>query len=284
MLPAVLAVCAAAVLSAKAHGDCGLGYGTSRSLAAGLYVVALLLLIRLVWVAARTARATRAAVLPASAARLLPRVPLSRRSSALVLPVEQPIAHTAGIWRGQVVVSRGLLDLLEEEERRAVLAHELAHVRAGHQRMLFVGDVIGGAFGFIPTVRRAFASLVQAVELAADAEAASTVGDSRVVARAIAKAALASAPASTLALASPSHLRERLEQLAHPTPRSARASLAVGAVGALVASAVVLSVCLAIHAGPLLANVALCLAVLAMLALPSLLQAGRGSSALSPLG
>ena len=286
VLPVALVVCAGVVLTSKAHGGCGLGYGASRWLADGLYALAALIPLRVLWVGARALRATRAAAVPRGAMRALPRLPIEGRRVAFVLPVDEPLAYTAGIGRGQVVVSRGLLVLLDDEERRALLAHELAHLRAGHQRMLFVGEVVAGALGFVRPVRSAFASFRRAIEVAADAQAAQAVGDPRVVARAIAKTALASSSAVGVPLAGPSDLLERLERLASPPPRSAPASAAVAAAGALVVVALVLSVCLALHTGPLAANAMLCLAVLAAIALPPLvrLRGGTGVPVRSHVG
>ncbi len=282
VLPIAVAVCAAAVLSAKAHGGCGLGYATSRWLAGGLYLLALAFGLRLLWAALRLWRASRAATVSGAVGRLATRMPFAGGQDAYVLPVEEPLAYTAGLARPQVVVSRGLLDSLDGDERRALLAHELAHVRGGHQRMLFVGNVVADALGFLPPVRTAFASLRRQLEAAADARAAAAVGDPKVVARAIAKSALASAPAGASPLAAGSDICERLDRLAGARRPSPLASAAAAVGAALVATALIVSVCLAGHTGALLANALLCLALLAALALPPLVR-GREAAAVSPL-
>lgn len=273
VLPIALAVCAAVVLSAKAHGGCSLGYPASRWLAGGLYALALALVVRVLWVAARLLRVSRGAIVRGSAARLVGRIPLADGRVALVLPVEEPIAYSAGLGRPQVVVSSGLLDALEPRERGALLAHELAHARGGHPRMLFVGSVVAGALGFLPPVRRAFASLRRQLEAAADDGAVAAVGDPGVVARAIAKAALAGAPALAAPLTADCDLGERLDRLACARRPSPLATALAAGGGMLIASALIVSVCIAVHGGALAANFLLCLGALGALALPPLLRA-----------
>jgi Zn-dependent protease with chaperone function len=77
-------------------------------------------------------------------------------------------------------------------ERDAVIAHEQAHLRLRHHRLLCFAQVVATALGTAtPAARRAHASLQRELEAIADEAAAQTVGDHRVVARALAKAALA---------------------------------------------------------------------------------------------
>ena len=283
MLPIALAVCAATILGAQPHGGCGLGAGASRGLSAALYALAAAVALRLAWVAVRKVRATRAVTVPGLVLRRVARLQPAAGRPVVVLPVDEPLAYAAGFGRGQVVVSRGLLDRLDAGERKALLAHELAHLRGGHQRMLLVGEVVVGAFGFLPPVRNAFASLRRALEMAADARAVEATGDPRLVARAIAKAALA-APVAVVPLAAQCDLRDRLERLLDPRPPSRRASAAVAAAGALVAGAVVLSLCLAVHAGALPLNLLACLGSLAVLALPPLVPSRGQASVGAPCG
>lgn len=275
--PIAVTACAAAVLSTTAHGACGLGPSGSRWAAVGLYLLALAIALRLLWVASRIFRASRAALLRGPAALLAERIELPEGGEALVLPTGAPLAYTAGLGGGQIVVSRGLLDSLTRSERQALLAHELAHLRGRHQRMLFVGRVVAEAFPFLRPLQRVLASLRRELEAAADAEAAASVGDRVTAARAVAKAARAFAPAATAAAAG-ADLRDRLERLLQPSPRSRVASGAASATAALLAGAIVASVCTALHTGPTVAAVALCLSVLGAVALPPLvrgLEVGR---------
>lgn len=59
-------------------------------------------------------------------------------------------AFASGLSRaeGQVTVTRGLLDALGREELRAVLAHELAHIRGGDARLAVVAAIFAGMLTF----------------------------------------------------------------------------------------------------------------------------------------
>lgn len=105
-----------------------------------------------------------------------------------VLPTAEPVAYAAPGRPGCVVVSTGLLASLDARERQVVFAHERAHLRQGHHRYLLVGLT---AAAVLPLLRPLVERLRLATERCADEEAVATLGgDRRLVARAIAKAAL----------------------------------------------------------------------------------------------
>jgi len=216
--------------------------------------------------AARTVRAT----LAADPKRLGAVGPTSTEYGVpvYVLPVERPVAFAVGLRTARVVVSRGLMDLLSEEERRAALAHEVAHVRGGHPALLFLGRVMVQAFGPLPPVRRAFASLRRELEASADDHAVRAVGDPEVVASAIAKVGLAgTAPAATAALADEADLAYRVGRLLGRYPESkTRAAVALALTGVL-AIGVVASQCGALHPGALWTGVVACSALLGWIGL-----------------
>lgn len=219
----------------------------------------------LVWLAlagSRTLRATRAA----DPRRLGAGQPTKTEGGVpvYVLPVERPVAFAVGLRRARVVVSQGLMDLLSEEERRAALAHEVAHVRGGHPALLLLGRVMAQAFGALPPVRRAFASLRRELEASADDQAVRAVGDPEVVASAIAKVGLAGAvPAPGAALADEEDLAYRVGRLLGRYPESrTRAAVALALTGLLVV-AVVASQCGALHPGALWTGIAGCAALVA---------------------
>ncbi|MEV0442059.1 M48 family metalloprotease [Streptomyces spectabilis] len=130
---------------------------------------------------------------------------------------------------GRVVVTRALLDRLAPAERRALFAHERAHLAARHHRFLLVTQVAARANPFLVPLRTATA---YTVERWADEEAARVVRDRRVVARAIGKAALvaARAPAPAFAsLAAPGPVPRRVAALLGPAPAArTRPSLFTG--------------------------------------------------------
>ncbi len=221
------------------------------------------------WLAVATARTLRA-TLAAGPRRLSVGEPTSTPGGVpvYVLPVERPVAFAVGLRRARVVVSQGLMDLLSEEERRAAVAHEVAHVRGGHPGLLFVGRVVSQAFGALPPARRAFASLRRELEAAADDHAAKAVGDPEVVARAIAMVGLAgAAPAPSAALADEADLAYRVGRLLGRYPESkARAAVALALTGIL-AIGVVASQCGALHPDALWTGVVACSALLGWIGL-----------------
>ncbi|NDZ71603.1 M48 family metalloprotease, partial [Streptomyces sp. SID10362] len=107
-----------------------------------------------------------------------------------VLPDEVPYAYALpGGRRDRVVVSTALLDCLEAGERRALFAHERAHLAARHHRYLLAVRLAALANPFLRPLRTAVS---YTAERWADEAAARAVGDRRAVATAIGKAALVS--------------------------------------------------------------------------------------------
>ncbi|MFJ9538487.1 M56 family metallopeptidase [Streptomyces sp. NPDC101225] len=132
------------------------------------------------------------------AARALRGLPATQ---VAVLPDEVAYAHTLpgrGGRPGRILVSTGMLGCLDSPERRALFAHERAHLTGRHDRHLLLAGLAARANPFLRPLRTAVA---YTVERWADEEAARAVGSRRITARAIAKAALVSRPdpAPTLA-------------------------------------------------------------------------------------
>ncbi|GGX02350.1 M56 family metallopeptidase [Streptomyces lomondensis] len=140
-----------------------------------------------------------------------------------VLPDAVPYAYALpgggrGGRRGRVVVTTALLDRLGPAERRALFAHERAHLAARHDRFLLAVQLAARANPFLRPLRTAVA---YTAERWADEEAARAVGSRRTVARAIGTAALVSrgTPVPTLAgLAAPGPVPRRVAALLGPAP------------------------------------------------------------------
>ncbi|WP_406444884.1 M48 family metalloprotease [Streptomyces sp. NBC_00631] len=88
----------------------------------------------------------------------------------------------------RIVVTTGMLRSLDGAEREALFAHERAHNRGGHHFFLAAAELAAHCH---PALRRVRGVVRLTVERAADEAAASAVGDRRLTARAIARAALA---------------------------------------------------------------------------------------------
>ncbi|MEU5692035.1 M48 family metalloprotease [Actinosynnema sp. NPDC020468] len=91
---------------------------------------------------------------------------------------------------GRIVLTTGILDILDERQRVAVIAHERAHLAGDHHTLVWLTRVAATAHPVLWPVARKVAYLV---ERAADEAAAVELGDRRHVARAIGFAALAAA-------------------------------------------------------------------------------------------
>ncbi|MET8952671.1 M56 family metallopeptidase [Streptomyces sp. NPDC004393] len=135
-----------------------------------------------------------------------------------VLDDPVPAAFAVLGMPGRVVVSSGMLRLLDGPERHALLAHERAHLRQRHHLFSLVLHLTAVVNPLLRPLERAGAF---AVERWADEEAGAVVGDRRLVARAIARAALASSRAKQAALsATGGPVPQRVQALlAPPLPR-----------------------------------------------------------------
>ncbi|MEU3856543.1 M48 family metalloprotease [Streptomyces sp. NPDC028722] len=88
----------------------------------------------------------------------------------------------------RIVVTTAMLRSLDAAEREALFAHERAHNTGGHHYFLVAAELAAHCH---PALRAARATIRFAAERAADEAAAAAVGDRRLMARAIARAALA---------------------------------------------------------------------------------------------
>ncbi|GGV70198.1 M56 family metallopeptidase [Streptomyces griseoloalbus] len=167
-----------------------------------------------------------------------------RGTEVAVLPDDIPYAYALpGGRRDRVVVTTALLDCLEPAERRALFAHERAHLAARHHRFLLAVQLAARANPFLRPLRTAVA---YTAERWADEAAAQAVGSRRAVAHAIGKAALVSrgTPVATLAgFAAAGPVPRRVAALLGPAPAVRRwpslfTSVGLAAWGAAAGTAV----------------------------------------------
>ncbi|MFB7588726.1 M56 family metallopeptidase [Streptomyces sp. NPDC056169] len=92
--------------------------------------------------------------------------------------------------RGRIVVTSGMVRVLKDGEREVLLAHERAHLDGRHHLLSAVVDLAAMVHPALRSLREALAFHL---ERWADETAAAVVGDRRVTAAAIARAALARA-------------------------------------------------------------------------------------------
>ncbi|GAA4676551.1 M56 family metallopeptidase [Streptomyces chumphonensis] len=152
------------------------------------------------------------------AARALDHLP--RRPVAVVRDV-RPYAYALPGRPDRVVASTGMLARLDSAERRALFAHERVHLTARHHRYLLTTRLAARTNPFLRPLHHAVAF---GAERWADEEAARLLGDRRLMARAVGKAALAGprSPGPTIAaLAAPGPVPRRIAALLEPPPAPA---------------------------------------------------------------
>ena len=205
---------------ALAAGGVRLPAWSGIALAAGVLLL-LLLLSELLASAAHTLRARRRnRVLVDLVATRNPLLPGAR-----VVAHALPVAYCLPGLRSRVVLSSGVLSLLREDEVRAVLAHEAAHVDQRHDLVVLPFVALRATFPRLPVVRTAAAEVALLVEMLADDRAARR-HPREVLARALYKVT-AQTPAGGLAAGGPTVLLRAQRLLAPPPPLGGLARAAV---------------------------------------------------------
>ncbi|MGW0737174.1 M56 family metallopeptidase [Streptomyces sp. NPDC002851] len=149
-----------------------------------------------------------------------------RQGQVAVLPDAASYAYALpgdggpGRRGGRIVVTTALLDFLDSGERRALFAHERAHLAGRHHRYLLTVQLAARANPFLRPLRT---SVAFTAERWADEDAAEAVGSRTAVARAIGKAALVARPAPAPTLAhfaapGPGPVPRRVAALLGPAP------------------------------------------------------------------
>jgi Zn-dependent protease with chaperone function len=151
-----------------------------------------------------------------------PKVP-----GALVVDHPAAAAYCVPGLRSRIVISAGALDLLDQAELAAVLAHERAHLRERHDLVLLPFTALARAFPWSVLVQRSYASVALLVEMLADDHAARQRPARELVTALIRVGAAGSpgSPAGTLAMTDDedgevgdSGVTARVERLLTPSP------------------------------------------------------------------
>ncbi len=112
---------------------------------------------------------------------------LNSPETLVVVDSDRPDAFATPADGGHVVVTTGMLRALHTDEVRALLEHERSHLRHRHAWWMLAVQVCGAVN---PMLRGVVGAAGHAVERWADEDAARIVGDRRLVARTLARAAL----------------------------------------------------------------------------------------------
>jgi Zn-dependent protease with chaperone function len=202
----------AAAVQAVLDGEAQVSWWSSVAAVVGVLLVARLASV-LLGATARTLRARRRnRVLVDLVAT---RNPLLARTR--VVDHDLPLAYCLPGLRPRVVVSRGVLDLLREDEVRAVLAHEDAHVEQRHDLVVLPFVALGTTFPRLRRVRTAQSQVALLVEMLADDRAVRTHPPD-VLARALCKVGAAGVPSGGLG-AGGHEVLVRAQRLVSPPPR-----------------------------------------------------------------
>lgn len=144
----------------------------------------------------------------------------------VVAALDQPDAFAVAGRPGRILVTRGMLQLLDADERRALLTHERAHLRGRHHLIRAIVEVAAAVNPVLIVSRDA----VFLVERAADEDAVQSVGSREVPARALVAAALSGTAALSGRVGLAFHqlaVSRRVAALSAP-PLPERRALAIG--------------------------------------------------------
>ncbi|MET9046958.1 M56 family metallopeptidase [Streptomyces sp. NPDC004362] len=146
-----------------------------------------------------------------------------------VLDDDTPLAFALPGSPGRIVVSRGMLKCLGDGERQALLTHERAHLRGKHHVFKTIWRLTSAVN---PLLRPLAHTGAFVLERWADEEAAAQTGDRVMVARAVGRAALASAgaPRPAALAATGGEVPQRVRALLGPPPARRRLPFAAGAL------------------------------------------------------
>jgi beta-lactamase regulating signal transducer with metallopeptidase domain len=204
------------------------------ALTAGLLLLLLLCWILVAAFAAVLRARRRQRMLLSLLAHGDPKVP-----GALVVDHPAATAYCVPGLRSRIVFSAGALDLLDQAELAAVLAHERAHLRERHDLVLLPFAALLRAFRWSAVARQAAAAVSLLVEMLAD-DRALRHRPARELATALLRVGSSGwvhAPAGALAAAD-GEVAARVSRLLRPDPRLPVAVLTLVAVAAVAAVAV----------------------------------------------
>lgn len=154
-----------------------------------------------------------------------------RDADIRVLDAAEPIAYCLPGLRQRVVLSRGTLSSLSEDEVTAILSHERSHLRSRHDLVLEAFTAVNEAFPRIVRSKSALGSVQLLVELLADDTAVKVTGPTP-LARALVTCAGSTAPRGAMAAGGP-HTLIRVQRLSGPGSDVRIAAVAYAAAGVI---------------------------------------------------
>lgn len=147
-----------------------------------------------------------------------------------VLKHDVAAAYCIAARGGQVVLTSGALNSLAQNEVRAVVAHENAHLRGHHHIAIDFAAAMDRAFPWVPLFRVAAVEISRLVELLAD-DAASRQVNRSCVATALVRLAAGPTPTAALAASGPNALTRVRRMLAPARPLSLASTALIAVIG-----------------------------------------------------
>lgn len=215
--------------------------GVPAALLLGIPIgISALLLVTFTWHLLRRTRLSRGAIRRIHASAT-PSTVLGR--SVLLLDDDRPRLFSVPLRDGGIVISTGALDLLDETELAATMAHEEAHIRQRHHLLIALIDSATRYFRWVPLIAAIDGALPHYLEIAADDRARHRVG-TRPLISALVKLgdrldAAVPAPASALHAAGPNRVARLVGD---GESRSGRTAAVVLIANAVVLTAIIGSV------------------------------------------
>jgi Zn-dependent protease with chaperone function len=159
---------------------------------------------------------------------------------AALLPDDEVVVAVTRFGRGRVVVSDRALEVMDERELVAGMAHEFAHLHRRHRPLLFLASLLATIARPLPGTARVHLELRFQLERDADAWAVNRLHDPLSLASAICKVAGAVEPRGAASLAGSGPVTRRLaELLGERGARSTRVELAARALAMALAGLVI---------------------------------------------
>ncbi|MGW3941204.1 M56 family metallopeptidase [Streptomyces phaeochromogenes] len=161
---------------------------------------------------------------------------VGRRSTSLratVLEHDLPAAYCLPGRHPRVVVSRGALRLLSDDQLEAVLEHERAHIAGRHHLAMATAEAFAWVFWWLPLGRHAREQTAMLLEMSAD-DRALRCQSREVLATALYEMAAAKAPEGAFAIGGPAALARLQRVLAPPRRPHPLLSISMAAAAVIV--------------------------------------------------
>ncbi len=127
--------------------------------------------------------------IPVKISRLIKSLSETDGVEIVLIDSKEPLAFVAGLKNSRIYLSKTLSQKLKTEELKAILLHEVAHLKRKHHLKLFLANFFRDFLFFLPVARHLYLSFALHKEIEADNEAVRKTGSPLLLARALLKTA-----------------------------------------------------------------------------------------------